>query len=604
MIKKIFYHSRIIFSVTKHTISTTHKVSPFYLLTTILLTILKGISPLIFIYLTEKTISSLMNDINDSTISMTPFIFIFMQLVYFILTECINYTDRIINFRLFQKMDYHFNKEIFSISTKIPLIHFDDLNYYNSFEKATTGIGKGSGVYLQEVLSFIQSSITFTGFFVTLYAIHWSIALFLFTMVILLIGINIYTSKTDYEQFLSQILRTRKIDYLESLFKSKEVAKELRVFKHSPFLLTKWKELFWQVSEEQYTLEKKNSIKIFSVSMLQYFLNCVFLSLIGFYVLTKKITIGKFVALSQILSNSINISYQISSALGRIFRDSLTLNDYYVFKETVSMEKSNLEYNKEMNNFKSLRVNNISFSYPNHDHLVLKNISFEISAGKKVAIVGRNGSGKSTLVKCLTGLYSSLEGEVLLNEEPLTKEIRENYFSAVFQDFLKYEMSIHENIALTNDLDEEIEDRLLKVIKRTGTSDLLHKYNLEIRDNVGATLNGRELSGGEWQKIALSRALFKDSPIVILDEPTAALDPVSEAKIIEEFLGISVGKTSIFVTHRLGSCLNADVILVMKDGELVEQGTHEELIQLNGEYTELFNMQAKWYNQKILELSN
>ncbi|MFF2176629.1 ABC transporter ATP-binding protein [Lysinibacillus sp. NPDC058147] len=601
MIKKIIYHSRIIISVTINTISTSHKVSPFYLIITLFLTLLKGISPLIFIYLTEKTVSSLINDLNDSVISATPFFFIFMQFLYLVVMEGINYIDKIINFRLYQKMEYYFNNETFSICTNIPLIYYDDLDYYNSLEKATTGIGKGSSVYLQEVRSFVQSSITFIGFVISLYVIHWSIALFLFFIVILLIGINIYTSKSDYEQFISQILKTRKIDYFESLFKSKEVAKELRIFKHSPYLLTKWKGLFWQVSDEQYSLEKKNSRKLFTVSLLHFFLNLVFLSLIGFYVLTKKITIGKFVALSQVLSNSINISYQLASALGKIFRDSLTLNDYYVFKDTVPSERSNLEYNSGMRNFESIRVDNISFSYPNHEHLVLKNISFEISAGKKVAIVGRNGSGKSTLVKCLTGLYSTVDGEVLLNEEPLTKEIREKFFSAVFQDFLKYEMSIHENIALTNDLNDEIENKLIKVIKRTGTSDLLHKYDLEISDNVGATLHGRELSGGEWQKIALSRALFKDSPIIILDEPTAALDPVSEAKIIEEFLDISIGKTSIFVTHRLGSCINADVILVMKDGELVEQGTHDELILLNGEYTELFNMQAKWYKQKEFE---
>ncbi len=136
-------------------------------------------------------------------------------------------------------------------------------------------------------------------------------------------------------------------------------------------------------------------------------------------------------------------------------------------------------------------------------------------------------------------------------------------------------------------------------MQSSSSNQLLDKYNLTYSDNIGATLFGRELSGGEWQKIALSRALFKESPIIILDEPTAALDPVSETRIIEQFLDISKGKTSIFVTHRLGSCINADVILVLKDGKLIEQGTHDELMLLNGEYKELFHMQSKWYKEKV-----
>lgn len=603
MLKKIIYNSKLITFVTMKTISTIYKVSPLYLLSNLCIVVLKGISPLIYIFLTERTVSSLINDLENSTITSTPFLFILLQFGYFVLMEYINYLSKIIEFRLKQKMEYYFNNEIFTMCASIPLIYYDDLNYYNSLQRATLDVGGTSCTYLQQVLTCIQSCITFTGFVVSLYLIHWSIALLLFFIVILLIGINFYTSKSDYDQFLSQILQNRNIEYLEELFKSKEVAKEFRIFKQESYFIRKWKELYWIVGNEKYSLEKKNNRKLLYVSYLQFSLNLLFLSLLAFYVLTKKITIAKFVALSQMLSSSLGISYQLASSIGRIYRESLTINDYYDFIKDVPIEKSNIEnenFNKE---FKCLSVDNISFSYPNHEHLILKNISFDITPGKKVAIVGRNGSGKSTLVKCLTGLYTTNNGKVLLNGGIICKEDRERYFSTVFQDFLKYEMSLLENITLNSELNEDIKDRFNQVIQRTGTSELLRKYDLGISDNVGATLYGRELSGGEWQKIALGRALFKDSPIIILDEPTAALDPVSEAKIIEEFLDISIGKTSIFVTHRLGSCINADVILVMKDGELVEQGTHDELILLNGEYTELFNMQAKWYKQKEYEFN-
>ncbi|WP_140421586.1 ABC transporter ATP-binding protein [Bacillus cereus] len=599
MVNNFINKSKVILLVALRTIITVYRISPMFLISILVCTILKGGAPLLFIYLTEKTISALISDLNNSTLTITPFFFIFMQFIYYIALEILNYLDKIISLRLSQKLEYYFNNEVFFICANSPLIYYDDVNYYNSLERSTLGIGKNSFSYLQQILSFLQSIITFVSFIIALYSIHWSISFFLFFTVSILIWVNIYTSKSNYDQFILQILSKRKIEYIESLFKSKEAAKEFRIFNHAPYMIKKWKETFWDVSNQQYKLEKTNNKKVLWVDFLQLSLNYLFLGLIGFYALTKKITISKFVALSQILSSSINISYQIASALGRLFRESLSINDYYEFKTQIPTEKMTSSVDAKIKEFKSLEVRNISFSYPNHNHLVLDNISFNINPGDKVAIVGRNGSGKSTLVKCMTGLYLPTGGAVLLNDSPITKEIRGEMFSTVFQDFLKYEMSILENITLDKEENPEIISRLMKVMQSSSSNQLLDKYNLTYSDNIGATLFGRELSGGEWQKIALSRALFKDSPIIILDEPTAALDPVSETRIIEQFLDISKGKTSIFVTHRLGSCINADVILVLKDGKLIEQGTHDELMLLNGEYKELFHMQSKWYKEKV-----
>ncbi|MEY8741544.1 ABC transporter ATP-binding protein [Bacillales bacterium AN1005] len=601
MIRQYIEKCKLISSITVNTFKTMNRVSPFYTILTITFTIIKGVSPLLFIILTERTINSLISSLESSNFSFTPFFYVFLQFSYLVFQQLINHIEKIINFRMFQKMEFYFNNEVFNICISIPLIYYDDIEYYNSLNKATMDIGKRSSSYLQEVLSLIQSTITFISFFMALFVVHWIIAIFLLLIICILIWINIYTSQTNYSQFLEQILKNRKIEYLESLFKSKEVAKELRIFNHGNFVISKWKYLFWQVGDDQYKLEKRNNNKIFGVSILHFIFNLIFLSLLCFYVLSKKITIGKFVALSQVLNNSINISHQIASSLGSIYRDSLSINDYYQFRDMVPKERWNENLlDNPLIEPKNIVVENISFSYPNHDYLVLKNVSFQIVAGKKVAIVGRNGSGKSTLVKCLTGLYSTKEGNVLINGMPITPYIRDKYFSAIFQDFFKYEMSIQENVTLSEQGNNKQLENLNWVVSKSGTNKLLKKYNLGYDDFIGSTLYGRELSGGEWQKIALSRALFKNSPIIILDEPTAALDPISESKIIDDFLDISLGKTSIFVTHRLGSCLNADVILVMKDGELVEQGNHEELIQLNGEYAELFNMQAKWYKEKRL----
>ncbi|TKI98036.1 ATP-binding cassette domain-containing protein, partial [Bacillus cereus] len=221
-------------------------------------------------------------------------------------------------------------------------------------------------------------------------------------------------------------------------------------------------------------------------------------------------------------------------------------------------KKYNIDQNSNVYKDIKISVNNISFKYPHQDFYVINDISFEIKPGSKVAVVGRNGAGKSTLIKCLTGLYDVSEGEVLYNDMPVTNEARLKTVSAIFQDFHKYEMSFLENISFTNIQNTKL-NKLQEVTHLSNANSILQKHKIEYDSLIGSTLYGKELSGGEWQKIALSRAMYKESEIIIMDEPTAALDPLSEAKVIDKFYEISEGKTAIFVTHRLGSCVNADL---------------------------------------------
>ncbi|MEI2467276.1 hypothetical protein V8V74_23850, partial [Niallia taxi] len=188
MLNQFFDKCKLISSITLHTFNTMNRVSPFYTILTVIFTILKGVSPLLFIILTEKTINSLINALESSNFSYTPFVYIFLQFSYLICQQLINHIEKVINFRMFQKMEYHFNYEVFTICTSIPLIYYDDSNYYNSLNKATMDIGKRSCSFLQEVLSFFQSTITFISFFIALFNVHWMIAVFL----LIIIGILIW----------------------------------------------------------------------------------------------------------------------------------------------------------------------------------------------------------------------------------------------------------------------------------------------------------------------------------------------------------------------------------------------------------------------------
>jgi ATP-binding cassette subfamily B protein len=252
----------------------------------------------------------------------------------------------------------------------------------------------------------------------------------------------------------------------------------------------------------------------------------------------------------------------------------------------------------------SLELRNVSFRYPGASEDTLKNINLKIHAGEKLAIVGVNGAGKTTIVKLLCGLYDPTDGEVLLDGCDIREFNRKQYyelFTAVFQEFSILPISIAENVAqaYSDDLDKT---RLIKCLE---LADISEKVN-SLSDNVNSLLNKQvndeavELSGGETQRLMLARALYKDAPILILDEPTAALDPIAESRLYNRYSELSAGKTSIYISHRLASTRFCDRVLLIDDGIIAETGTHNELLKTKGKYAELFEIQSKYYREEAI----
>ncbi|MFD2114164.1 extracellular solute-binding protein [Paenibacillus yanchengensis] len=251
------------------------------------------------------------------------------------------------------------------------------------------------------------------------------------------------------------------------------------------------------------------------------------------------------------------------------------------------------------NDSNKIRVSNLNFQYPNNTKESLKDISFSINQGEKIVIVGENGAGKSTLVKCLLGLYQVRSGMINIGEFDIneidTISLRGS-ITAIFQDFMKYHLTAKENIAFGNINSINDETMLTFAASSVGLSSIIDGLPNKYETTLGPTfIGGKELSGGEWQRVALGRAVFSNAPIIILDEPTSALDPLAEVDIYEHFINSFKDKTVIFISHRLGVCLKADKIIVLKDGVLEEQGTHEELIENKDYYNNLFDKQIEWY---------
>ena len=293
----------------------------------------------------------------------------------------------------------------------------------------------------------------------------------------------------------------------------------------------------------------------------------------------------------------------ILNSFGKLYEQSMEISKVREFidvKEPFVFEKGEAISPDSFSDY-SLELKNVSFRYPGAEKDTLHQINLFIQPGEKLAVVGLNGAGKTTLVKLLCGYYDPTEGQVLLNGKDIRQFNRKDYytlFSAVFQDFSVLEVQITENIAQTyQDIDMELVE---ECVKKAGLKEKIESLPQKYQTHLGKKIfeDGIELSGGEMQRLMLARALYKNAPILVLDEPTAALDPLAEHDIYQKYHNMMKGRTSIYISHRLASTRFCDRIIYLKNGRIEESGTHKELLDLGGEYAEIFHVQSKYYKEE------
>jgi ATP-binding cassette subfamily B protein len=511
------------------------------------------------------------------------------------LNRMINLTDSLLG-DLFSN---YTSIRIMKHAATLDLDQFEDSVFYDKLERARQQT-VGRTILLSQVMSQVQDFISMAFLLTALIAFNsWLILLLVLAIIPSFLGESYFNSK-NYALSRSQTPERRELDYLRYLGASDETAKEVKIFGLSDFITGRFKTLSDKFYSDNSKLAVRRSIwgTFFSVlGTLGYYAAYAF---IIYETVTGKSSVGSLTFLAGSFRQLSGLMETMLSRFTVVSQGAIYLNDFIDFFEI----KPNITQNQNALTFPNpiktgFVFENVGFQYRNTDRWANRNLSFTFNPGEKLALVGENGAGKTTLVKLLARLYDPTEGRILLDGKDLKEYELEGLrynLGIIFQDYIRYQMTFYQNIAVGNikELDNEA------LVKRAATESLADKLALKFPEGyqqwLGRRFNdGVELSGGEWQKVALARAYMKDAQVLILDEPTAALDARAEYEVFQRFAELTKGKSAVLISHRFSTARLADRILVLENGTLLESGTHQELLKADGRYAELFNLQARGY---------
>lgn len=604
------------FSKTINVLKVVYKASKGFFYVFILQSFFTAIFPYVSIIFTYLLIDGIVNNIPRIELMFYVYWMIGLNLIISIVRNYLNYLNQ--NYSI--ELNYNLDNKIALKSFELDYATLEDNSTMKLIQMAEEGCRGNGGVkyYCEYALGGILSSVLSLVFGITLLLgllqskdiisanslvtflnNPWSALIILLALLIPVI-ISGYVLKKDnkmsYQMMMNNIEGNRKFSYFYQICSNYKYGKELRLYQMQDLFIDTMEterrkvDILWRNFSIFKT--KMMSISIFGNKLL-ILTAYLFVGLKAMYGL---ITIGNVV--SYVASITL-VSLSITSIVERYSKLQLFnnyLNNYFTFLNLQSTKEYGVVDYLDLNNLE-VEFKDVSFKYPNQEEYTLKKINLKLEKGLKLAIVGSNGAGKTTLIKLLCRLYEPTEGEILINNIPLTsynKETIDKLFSVVFQDFKLFSYSIKDNVSsgLNGDL-KKVEETL----EKTGMLDRVNNMPKSIDTVIyqRSKEDGIEISGGEAQKLAISRALYKDSPIVILDEPTAALDPKSEAEVYENFNDLVKDKTSIFISHRMSSCKFCDEIIVIDEGEIVEKGEHKHLLMNEGMYHRMWNAQAKYY---------
>lgn len=592
-VKKILsnnaYMIKIIFSQT-----------PLYAIGSIILAFMSSVTGIVGdVLLTKYVIDSVQFQRSFSEV----LIFIGIVAVFFIFTSLLSSLFNTIYVPIArQKISQRMQQKLFAKAIGTDLQYYDDPEYYNSFILSLSNADNRAFDVFNSFISILTSFLTISGILSIIFTVDPICVVFVVASVFASLVINIKRSKITYEQDIESKPIERRRGYVQRVFYLVEYAKEIRTSKVKNLLLKKYMEECKNTRQVIKKYAGKNFLYSFANGFL---INTLIIDILYFSALIIRASVRKTISYGSIAGMinaawSLNNSFQVLKnvvpqlSLHSMYVDKL--KDFLDLPSSITATGESIAIPSKINQIDFL---NCSFKYPHSNSLTLNNINFSISNNEKIAIVGRNGAGKTTLLKLLLRFYDPTEGLIKINGANLKQynpdEYRKN-IGTVFQDFKLFATTIGENVLMDNAVSDNTNNIMSALRASTFDKNIVFLEN-DINTPISKEFSdsGTYLSGGQEQMIAIARIFVKDNLFIILDEASSALDPLTELKVNKKLLELSENKTVIFISHRLSITQYVDKIYVLSNGSLIESGTHNELMLVDGEYATMFNLQAEKY---------
>ncbi|MNO20084.1 Lipid A export ATP-binding/permease protein MsbA [compost metagenome] len=534
---------------------------------------------------------------------------VFWLVVLFFITMFNEFLNRLCSY--YQRMEIEYlNKYISDIVMKktieLDMSHFDNAQIYDMIEKVNKESASRCSSILTMLINLIRSTTSLIGLVTIIVTLNPLIALICFCSTLPMFFVSISISMEQYNIFLSRLQKLRFVGNIRYISTKYENIKELKIYRAIPLLRNIMLDTYNQNLKDDTRIGLKFLKKFTLTDVLKNLFSYGLKIYILIIIIVKKRTIGDLTMYVSAVENLEASIRTVLDTIASLYEDNLYIENLFCLMNLQSDMKKNgeVEFNVD---FEVIEFKNVSFKYPNSEVYILKNINLKIEKNKTYALVGENGSGKTTLVKLLMRLYDPTEGEILIDGINITNISIEGMYSnigVVFQDFLKYPLSVADNIGIGKV--EHIHDMNLieKAARRSGADKFIDKLPNRYETFLQKEWDGGvELSIGQWQKLAISRAFTSESVIMVLDEPSASLDPNSEYEMFQQLKEIIPDKTTILITHRFSNVNIADEIFVLDEGQLIESGTHRYLMDKKGLYFDLYRIQARAYTEESLTVN-
>ncbi len=481
----------------------------------------------------------------------------------------------------------------------LDLVHFEDSEFYDKMTRARREASSRPLSLVNSTFNLVQVSlslITYGGLLLQFSA--WAV------VVLVIAAIPAFVAETKFAGEAFRLFRwrapeTREQTYLETLIAREDFAKEVQLYQLGSMLLERYHAIFNRLYGEDRNLTIRRGVWGYLLGLISTAAFYVAYAWIVLEAIAGQISLGDMTMYLMVFRQGQTTFSSALTSIGGMYEDNLYLSNLYEFLEQ-DIPKPQGGASKGLISGDGIRFENVSFTYPGSLQPALKNVSLHLQPGKKLAIVGENGSGKTTLIKLLTRLYTPDSGRILLDGLDLQAwdiNVLHQRIGVIFQNFVRYQFTVGENIGVGDVEHLEDNSRWQTAAQKGMAEPFIEQMPERFQTQLGRWFKGgQELSGGQWQKIALSRAFMRSkADILVLDEPTAAMDAEAEVQIFDHFRSLTQNQMALLISHRFSTVRMADTIVVLTAGELIEQGTHEELLQAGGRYARLFSLQAAGY---------